>query len=621
MNSRKFFAGAAAAAMAASMVGCSSGGSSGGIKNEEILKVGTTEELAGIFNPMYASTAYDQWVVNMVYQSMYAYDADSNLQPVLTEGDPEVSEDGMEITYKLKEGMKFSDGTTLDGDDVKYTFTLLADPDYIGGLNDGIFNFIEGWKEYQEGDAEEVSGITVSDDKLSVTFKCAVPDIDAADSIGTFGILSNEQFEYTKGDLSAYKNLPADQVIGSGPYKVNSYDKSAGASVVLNENYTGPGTYNIKSVIVRTIGTGTEVASLKSGDIDYLPEQISTDIIGPASMVETLTTDHYFRAAEGYFGYNTKAGPTADQAVRQALSYTTPREEFGEAYYAWPSGQVAEDIKDISVGYVPSAFWSPVAAGTGAITTGEEELEGLITYDYDLEKAKSILDEAGWVPGADGVRVKDGQRLEIKFLATEGNSVLDMLIPMIIKSWGELGVDLKQNTVDFNTMTETIDPSSASHSDDWNVCFMAVAYTGLSNTSMNASEGYTGSDDNPVLGGSNYAQIANKELNDLLNAGKQTGDPEVSIENYKKAMVLSSELCPYLAIYGNNMFNIYNKRVKDVKTGPVCNWSQALDGASLDLNAQIKASDADESTASEAVSSEAVSSEAVSSEAASSEAD
>ena len=597
MNSRKFFAGVAAATMAVSMVGCSSGSGSGGIKNEEILKVGTTQELAGIFNPMYASTAYDQWVVNMVYQSMYAYDADSVLQPVLTEGAPEVSEDGMEVTYKLKEGLKFSDGSTLDADDVKYTFTLLADPDYIGGLNDGIYNFIEGWKEYQEGDAEEVSGITVSDDKLSVTFKCSVPDIDAADTIGTFGILSNEQFEYTKGDLSAYKNLSPDQTIGSGPYKVNSYDKSAGASVVLNDHFSGPGTYNIKSVIVRTIGEGTEVASLKSGDIDYLPEEIQTDVIGPASMVETLTTDHYFRAAEGYFGFNTQAPVTSDMAVRQALSYATPREEFVSAYYSWPEGQVSDEIKDVSVGYAPAAYWSPVSAGLGPITTGEQELEGLITYEYDLEKAKAILDEAGWVPGADGIRVKDGQRLEVKFLATENNSVLDMLIPMIIKSWGELGVDLKQNTVEFNTMTETIDPASASHTDDWNVFFMAASYTGLSNASLNSAEGYTGTDENPIPGGNNYAQIYNKELNDLLNAGKQTCDPAVSEENYKKAMILSSELCPYLAIYGNNQFNIYNKRVKDVKTGPVCNWSQALQGASLDLNAQIAASDADESAA------------------------
>lgn len=599
MNSRKFVAGGAALATALTLVGCGGGGtSSTSISNDEILKVGTTQELAGIFNPMYASTAYDQWVVNMVYQPMIAYDADSELYPVLAESLPEVSEDGMEITYKLREGLTFSDGSTLDGDDVKYTFTLMADPEYIGGYNDGSVNFIEGFSEYQEGDATEVSGITVSDDKLTVTFRCGQPDIDAALNIGSIAIMPDDQFEYTKGDLDKYKNLAPTEVIGSGPYKLNKYDKSAGASVVLNENYTGPDKedYHIKSVIVRTIGDGTEVASLQSGDIDYLAEEIQPDVIGPASTVDTLTTNHYFRAAEGYFGYNCKGDPTSDQAVRQALSFATPRDEFVEAYYQWPKkdgvDQVADDIKDVSTGYVPKAFWSPVGDGLGEIVTGNESLEGLEPYNYDIEKAKSVLDEAGWTVGADGIREKDGKKLQIKMLATEGNSILDKLIPMIKSSWGELGVDLVQNTVDFNTLVTTVDPSNEDGSSDWNVFFMALSFTGLSNTTMNQCFGFTGTIENPVPGSNNYPQIYNEELNNLLNAGKQTGDEEVSIENYKKAMVLSSDLCAFLPIYGNNLFNIYNKRVENLNTGSVCNWSQALKGASLNLDAAVKSSQA-----------------------------
>ena len=611
MNSRKLIAGLASAVMGLSMVGCGSGGGSSASSNE-ILKVGTTEELSGIFNPMYSSTAYDQWVVNMVYQSLIGYDANSELKPILAEELPEVSEDGMTVTYKLRADQKFSDGSTLDGDDVKYSFTLMADPEYIGGLNDGTYNFIKGWNDYQNGDATEVSGITVSDDKLTVTFECETPDIDAATTIGGAWIMPDDQFEYTKGNLDDYKNMDPASIIGSGAYKLNKYDKSAGASVVLNENYTGVGDYKIKSIVVRTIETGTEIANMKSGDIDYLPEQIEPTIIGPASLVDTLTTDHYFRAAEGYFGFNCQSGPTADQAVRQALSYATNRQEFVDAYYQWPEGQVADDIKDISTGYVPAAFWSPVAPTLGEVTTGEKKIDGLVEYNYDMDKAKQILDEAGWVPGADGIREKDGQKLEVKFLASKPNSVLDMLLPIIIKSWKELGVDLKQNTVDFNTLVTTIDPTNTENSSDWSCFFMAVSYTGLSNSTMNQMEGYTESDGKKIPSGNNYPQILDEELNGYLNAGKQTGVEEVSIDNYSKAMVRASELCPFLPIYGNNLFNVYNKRVEGIKTGPVCNWSQALDGASLNLDAQVKSSQADDSAA---ASSETVS-EAASSEAA-----
>lgn len=605
MNSRKLVAAVASAVMGLSLVGCGSGSGNGGSK--EVLKVGTTQKLSGVFNPMYATTAYDQWVANMVYQPLIGYDADSNLKPIVAAELPEVSEDGKTVTFKLRPDQKFSDGTTLDGDDVKYSVTLMADPDYVGGPADGTLDFVKGFHEYQYGDAKSVEGIQVSDDKLTVTFTLAEPNIDAATSLGTVPIQSNEQFEYTKGNLDAYKNMEPTQVMGSGAYKLNKYDKSAGASVVLNDAYTGVGDYKIKSVVIRTIAAGTEVATLQNGDIDYFPESIEPGIIGPASLVDTLTTDHYFRSAEGYFGFNTQFGPTADQAVRQALSYATNREEFVKAFFTWPKGQASDEVKAVSLGYVPKTFWSPVSQGLGDVVTGKTTLDGLQTYDYDMEKAKQILDEAGWVPGSDGIREKDGQKLTVKFLATEKNSVLEMLIPIINKSWKELGVDLQQTTVDFNTMITTVDPTNAEGKEDWNIFFMAVGYTGLSNTSLNQSEGFTGTIDNPVPGGSNYARIIDEDLNNYLNAGKKTGNPAESIDAYSKAAVRASELAPYLALYGNNMFNIYNKRVQNLKTGPVCNWSQALDGASLDLNAAVKSSQAP--VTSEAASSEVSSKE------------
>ena len=184
--------------------------------------------------------------------------------------------------------------------------------------------------------------------------------------------------------------------------------------------------------------------------------------------------------------------------------------------------------------------------------------------------------------GSNNIREKDGKQLQIKFLATEGNSILNMLIPMIKASWNKIGIDLVQNTVDFNTMTTTIDPSNEDASSDWNVFFMALSFTGLSNTTMNLALGYTGTLEHPVPGSNNYPQLYNEELNNDLNAGKATGEESVSVENYKKAMILASEEASFLPIYGNNLFNLYNKRVKNLNTGSVCNWSQALDGAYLE---------------------------------------
>ncbi|MDE5759082.1 MAG: hypothetical protein K2H85_10795, partial [Allobaculum sp.] len=305
-----------------------------------------------------------------------------------------------------------------------------------------------------------------------------------------------------------------------------------------------------------------------------------------ASMLDNVDTNHYFRAAEGYFGFNCQAEPTNDKLVRQALSYATPRAEFVDAYYQWPTkdgvAQVNSDIEDVTVGYVPTTFWNPISSSLGAVVVGEEQLPGLQKYEYDLDKAAALLDEAGWTMGSNNIREKDGKQLQIKFLATEGNSILNMLIPMIKASWNKIGIDLVQNTVDFNTMTTTIDPSNEDASSDWNVFFMALSFTGLGNTTMNLALGYTGTLEHPVPGSNNYPQLYNEELNNDLNAGKATGEESVSVENYKKAMILASEEASFLPIYGNNLFNLYNKRVKNLNTGSVCNWSQALEGAYLE---------------------------------------
>lgn len=229
-------------------------------------------------------------------------------------------------------------------------------------------------------------------------------------------------------------------------------------------------------------------------------------------------------------------------------------------------------MKEIPLGYVPTIYWNPVSANLGKIVTGEEKLDGLRTFDYDLDKAKQVLEDAGWKVGADGIREKDGQKLTVKFLLSEGNSVLDMLIPIIQKSWKEIGVDLKQNTVDFNTLLDTVTPGSGDN--DWNVFFMATSYTGVENADSN----YNLMSGDP----NNYAGLKDEKLDAELKAGRSTMNEEQSVENYKKAMITENELVPYLPIYGTELFNIYAKNVKLTETGPVRSWAQALDSAEIE---------------------------------------
>lgn len=568
MYKRKLFAGLASAAMAATLVGCSSGGGA-----SDTLTVGIMQELDGVFSPIYYQTAYDGDVNNLVYQALLKYDVNGDLQPDLATELPTVSEDGMSYTFKLKKGVKFSDGTEFTSSDVKYTFTVCADPSYSGRFSSVVEN-IAGYQEYKNGDAKELTGIETPDD-YTVVFHTEKPQFDALMNFGTLQICSDEQFDYTKGDTSEIESN-TDKPIGTGPYVLNKYDKATGASLVRNENFEAKeGEYSVQKVIIKKTDTSTEYDELVNGTIDLLPATMEQNKVGPASLNKDLSFNHYKRAGVGYMAFNTVNGATKDVAVRQALAYATDRDSFNEVFYGYE--EASDEVKDIPLGYAPQAYWNPASKLMGDYVTGEKDVEGLVHYNYDLEKAKAILDEAGWTVGADGIREKDGQKLEVKFIAVPENSVLDTLIPMISKSWKEIGVDLKQTTVDFNTLVAMLPDDS--QTSEWNAYFMATGYTGVSDTDSNTQFGVN-EEGKPYQ--DNYPRLNDSEIQGYLTAAYNTVDEKTAAENYLKAMVRSSQLVSFLPLYGNEYFDLYNNRVKGLETGPVHTWSNALDKVTLD---------------------------------------
>ena len=98
---------------------------------------------------MYYQTVNDHNVVNLVYQGLLAYDKDANLVPELAEELPTISDDGTTMTFKLKKGVKFSDGSKFTSKDVKATFSVMADPRYTGRFSSND-DFLNEYSEYHD---------------------------------------------------------------------------------------------------------------------------------------------------------------------------------------------------------------------------------------------------------------------------------------------------------------------------------------------------------------------------------------------------------------------------------------------------------------------------------------
>lgn len=565
MNKQRIVAGLASVAMASTLVACSGGSSS----DAKTLTVSVNQSLTGQFTPQYASSAYDQYVVNLCYESMLKYNADNELEPVLAKDLPEVSEDGLTLTYKLEKGHKFSDGTEVTAKDVKFTFTTLADPSYTGPNGGGMDNIV-GYKEYNSGAAKELTGVETPDD-YTVVFHLVSPQIDVVSLFGTMGIASADHYsKYKQGNVKVVEKNQ-EESCGSGAYQLKSYDKASGASFVRNEEFKPEkGQYQVDRIVMKKTDVTTEVSELKKGTVDLIPEVIETNKVSEASQADNMAFNYYTRSAVGFVALNANNGATADKAVRQALMYATDRQGFCDSYFGWDK-KASDEVKKIKGGYVPAAYWNPSSVNFGAVVRNEETIDGLNTYAFDMDKANQVLDEAGWVRGADGIREKDGQKLEIKFLLSEGNSVLETLIPIVKKTWGDLGVDLKQTTVDFSTLLSNIQDTS--HDSEWNMCFLATNFT--SNQDSSANDSYSNDPENMAV--NNYSRINDQALIDQLTKARANSDEKQSKVDYAEAMKMAADDAGYMPVYSGMMFNLYNKKVDLTGTGTLRNWSQSMD--------------------------------------------
>lgn len=607
---KKFLTVMAAAACAVSLTACGSGGGS-----DNTLVVGA-QELTGTFSPLYYSSAYDGYVVDLVYNKLLEYDVNNKLQPALAES-YEVSEDGLSLTFKLKKGVKFSNEEELQADDVEFTYKVLSDPSYTGRFGAACQHLV-GYSEYSQQElvgqmsakeaevkaakkakdknAEkaaqteydklkeqldsvkepEYPGIEVIDD-YTIKFNFDELRNDNLGSLLSVGIVNKDQFK----DYSYKNTKPVEKElknpVGTGPYKLDKWSSGAGASLSKNEFYSakqlGEG-FAIENVIIKPVAMETEFEELKSGSIDYLAAQIEPKKIGPATNNEDLVVYPYARPGMGYITFNTAGGATADKAVRKALMYAFDRQKFVDSFYE------CEDCKgldeNVKIGYVPTTFQNP-ASPLNDVIQGNKKVDGLETYEYNMDKAKQLLDEAGWVVGADGKRSKDGQPLTINIMSMKDHDILGQLVPMWKEAWEtQLGATLNVAEMDFNAILEKVYSDEAL--DEWNVFFLATGFTsdGMSDIYTTFHSDYARENND------NYSRLKNPALDAAMESAlTELDDSKVPAKWMEVAKIINDEAA-VMPVYGNQYFDFYNKKVKNMKVNALYSWAKGLKDATIE---------------------------------------
>lgn len=358
-----------------------------------------------------------QHVVSMnLYDNLIRKDTNGALRPGLAER-WEVSPNRLIYTFHLRRGVTFHDGTPFNAEAVRYHLYRILD-------RDGTWK--SAWRAYL-GPFKEA--VVVNDYTIKVHFnEPFAPFINNLATYG-FGIPSPT---YVQKHGPGWDRSP----VGSGPFKFAQLIQGQAVVLVRNESYRWPpkGMYENKGP-----------AYLEKVTFRFIPEDVARMgalETSEVNAVVNLSADG-FRRFKKYpgrykisvtvvpsmpFAYhlNTKMFPTSELAVRQALNYAVDQKVMIEKLFA---GVLAPGLSPLS----PTIFgYSPEFAGY---------------YRQDLERARQILDRAGWVPGPGGIRVKDGKRLEIRAATLVGQR-FQMAAEWIQALAKEVGIDFKIEVVD-----------------------------------------------------------------------------------------------------------------------------------------------------------------------------
>lgn len=489
------------------------------LDRKDTLIIGVTSP-KGVFSPFFWQTAYDKYVVQLVFDTFLEVTGDGTYTERLAES-VDVSEDGLKYTFKLKPGVTYSDGSPVTVKDYVFAMKILHDPTY-DGESDLLSMNIVGGKEYHDGKADEISGIKVIDDQ---TVEITVSEATALtrDVLGDVAFIPEHYYgkDFKKGNMDSLKKLH-DKPLGSGPYVMTKFTPGQEVVFEANENYFR-GAPKIKNVIYKTTTEETRLAMLESGEIDMDMITVSEDNVEEVKLLGFLDLNIFPTNGYGYIAFNHNLEKFKDQKVRQALMYGLNRAEIVEIIY----GNYANTLN------------IPESSVSWAYT--DENIE---PYEFDIEKAKQLLDEAGWVAGADGVREKNGEKFTIDFSATADNPVVDALLPVMAANYKELGIEIKAETLDFNAIMEKKDRG------EYEMFF--------------AAWGLTPDPDNTVYitgGAQNDTGYSNKTVDDLMKKGKMTLDVEARKDIYKQMYQEMNKDIPNMFLYQRRDGWAINSRV------------------------------------------------------------
>lgn len=403
-----------------------------------------------LLNPHFATGTKDQDGSRIFYEPLASYDPDGNIVPVLAADVPSlqnglVAKDGLSVTWRLKKNVTWHDGKPFTADDVVFNWEYVMDP-ATAAVTQGQYRDIQR--------IDKIDSHTVK-----IVFKNPSPFWSTCFCGPTGMIIPKHLFQAFKGDKS--REAPTNlKPVGTGPYKFVDFRPGDIVRGELNPAYHVVNWPFFDQIEMKGGGDAASAARavIQTGEYDFAWNmQVADDILkrleqggrgkvdiavaGNIEHIQVNTTDPWTEVDGERSSIKTKHPFLSDLAVRQALNLLVDRASVHEQIY----GRLGQSTANFM--NAPERFRSKN-----------------MKWEFSVDKANQILDQAGWKRGADGIRAKDGKRLKMVY-QTSINPERQKNQQIVKQAAAKAGIDMELKSVVASVFfsSDAANPDTYSH--------------------------------------------------------------------------------------------------------------------------------------------------------------
>ncbi|MEY9538026.1 peptide/nickel transport system substrate-binding protein [Bradyrhizobium diazoefficiens] len=464
-----------------------------------------------VFNPLMVHIEVDDGVHFSVFDALFRIDPQGVIQPNLALEVPDqknggISEDGLKWRIRLRDDVRWHDGTPFSAEDVKFTLELIMNPNF------------RSWRTAGHALVRDIK--VISPTEISWRMEEAfAPYLSFLTE--TFIVPRHILEKEANPNSAAFNQAP----VGTGPFKWGQRVAGDHLELVANPDYFGEGPH-IETLVFKYIPDLTVLyTQFKSGDVDLVGQPyITPDHYGEAKTLPNRVVTLVPRTSFESFYLNLERPQFKELAVREALYAAIDKDSIIQGlYYGVPTPTET---------FMPrqSYFFNA----------------NLPLHQFDVNRAGKILDQAGWAKGADGIRAKNGVRLSFTNSTTSGDPLREQVQQFLQQTFAQLGVEMKISNLPAAVMWGDFWVQSQFDSVIVGSSYLIGADPDVTNRLHSRSVAAKGGR------GSNNAQYANPEVDALLDKGARSFDPEVRRAIYFKVQELVRRDLPFLPLYQSN---------------------------------------------------------------------